>query len=90
MDYFLVLGRGDSGVALAPIYRELGIPPIKATIVASARARAYCKASSLGSYTCDLVGLTFVSRHMTWASGTVRWLNKWLRWSQVQASGISS
>ena len=27
---------------------------------------------------------------MTWTSGTVRWLNKWLRWSQVQASGISN
>ena len=27
---------------------------------------------------------------MTWAYGTVGWLNKWLRWSQVQANGISS
>ena len=83
------LGRGDSGVALAPIYRELRVPPIKA-IIASARARAYCKASNLGSYICDLVGSPFISRHMTWTSGTVRWLNKWLRWSQVQTSGISN
>ena len=58
------LGRGDSGVALAPIYRELGVPPIKA-IVASARARAYHKASNIGSYFCHLVGSPFEPRHMS-------------------------
>ena len=80
------LGRGDAGVALAPIYQELGVRPIKA-IVASARARAFCKASNLHTYICDLVGSPIISRHTTWTSGTVRWLGKWMRWSQVKEIG---
>ena len=80
------LGRGDAGVALAPIYRELGVLRIKA-IVASARARAFCKASNLHTFICDLVGSPIISRHTTWTSGTVRWLGKWVRWSQVKEIG---
>ena len=84
------LGRRDAGVELAHIYRELGVP---LAIVASARARAFCKASNLRTYyiLCDLVGSPFRSRHMTWTSGTIsRRLGKWIRWPQVKAIGAIS
>ena len=72
------VGRNAPGVACSPILRELGVAPIEA-IAAGARARAFIKAQSLGTYISHLARQPFRSRHVVWSSGTVRWMNRWAR-----------
>ncbi len=83
-----VVGLGSSavGVSMAPILRELSIPPIAATVAAS-RARAYLKAQQLRTYICDLACSPFRSPHSVWTNGTVRWLNRWAKWPGVATNG---
>lgn len=71
----LGVGRNAPGVAVAPILREFGIPPVEA-IAASARARSYLKAAALSTYITVLVGSPSRVRPNTWTSGTVRWMDR--------------
>ena len=56
-----LLGSSAVDVSMAPVLRELSIPPIAATVAAS-RTRAYVKAQQLRTYICDLACSPFLSR----------------------------
>jgi hypothetical protein len=76
-----------TGVATAPLLRELGIAPIEA-VAAAARSRAFHKAPTLNTCITDLVRQPSRLRPNTWTYGTVRWLDRFARASAELAQNV--
>lgn len=65
-------------VANVALWREFHCPPVCAS-AAARKARAYQKCAQLRTWVRTLVQEPFRSRRWTWASGAVRWLNRYVK-----------
>lgn len=74
----LGLFGGKHWVPSAPLWVELGVPPVCA-IAAARRARAYRKCFILRTVIGRMIRHPMGSRKWTWSNGTIRWIQRHCR-----------